>query len=276
MDIQIIKNSGIYFVNSFDMSVGTMPVWSLIPILLVPFLIAVAMYLLRSIGIYVLAKRQKVDNLYLAFIPFAWVFLLCKLIPDVRFFGIPFSKIAVWVMISFIVKGVCDLVYDYFNYFPYIGYFFQDAEAMITFTSTEEGTIITAGANFFNPYANNSVLVLINNTCVIISRILAFINTVFTVFIYIDLFKLYWPEHYVIASVFSVLGLFPIFMFVIRKKDKINYMDYIRARYYGGYNPYGNRSENDEVPQHPFSEFAEKGDVDPGDPFSEFSDKDKK
>ena len=54
----------------------------------------------------------------------------------------------------------------------------------------------------------------------------------------------------------------------------MNYIDYLRSRYQHTYygNPYANNPQGPRPPEHPFSEFAGKGDVDPGDPFKEFTD----
>ena len=59
--------------------------------------IVIAFYLLRSIGLFVLAKRQNVKHAYLAWIPLVWFYLLCKLIGKVRLFNMPYEKIAIWL-----------------------------------------------------------------------------------------------------------------------------------------------------------------------------------
>ena len=88
-------------------------------------------------------------------------------------------------------------------------------------------------------------------------------------------------------SILSIFGLFGPFVFAVRNREPIDYMDYVRSRYryygnpYGGgpyNNPYGNPPQNQQrPPETPFSEFAERGEIDPGDPFADFSnDKDGK
>jgi hypothetical protein len=109
--------------------------------------------------------------------------------------------------------------------------------------------------------------------------------------VYIALFRKFWPQHYVLATVLSVLGLFAPFVFAIRKKNAVNFSEYMRSRYNMYYTPYGNpygrppygnpygnpyanpNAEQQTPPEHPFSEFAERGEANPGDPFEEFSDK---
>ena len=111
------------------------------------------------------------------------------------------------------------------------------------------------------------------------------------VFMYSAFFKTYLPAHSLVATVFSVLGLFPPFAFAVRKNEKIDYEQYIRAQYtafYGapphGPNPYGGNQggyytrntvngqdhpfgEFDDKEKEPFSEFNDDG------PFDEFEDK---
>ena len=127
------------------------------------------------------------------------------------------------------------------------------------------------------------------------SSVCGVIVSIATIFLYINILRKYYPQHYIIASVFSFLGLFGPFVFSIRNRKETKYSDYIRARYgnmYGPYsNPYngnpndprygdpryGQNYREERPPETPFKDFAERGDVDPGDPFSEFSDdKDKK
>ena len=66
--------------------------------LIVPIIIylcvTIAFYLLRSFGIFVLSKRAGLDKRAMAFIPFVWIFLACKLIGNVQIFGRAFAKLA--------------------------------------------------------------------------------------------------------------------------------------------------------------------------------------
>ena len=92
---------------------------------------------------------------------------------------------------------------------------------------------------------------------------------------YIALFRRYFPKHFVIATVLSVLWswIFPIFLFVVRKNKPVNYNDFLRERYnrmyYGHYNnPVNNGNPNyGSQPESPFEGFEDKDKEDPGDPF---------
>ena len=103
-------------------------------------------------------------------------------------------------------------------------------------------------------------------------------NIFVVITVYVNLFKRYLPNHYLLAAIISLLGFFAPFVFAVRKREPMNYIDYLRSRYqhnpyYG--NPYANNPQGQRPPEHPFSEFAGRGEVDPGDPFNEFKQDEK-
>ena len=73
-----------------------------------------------------------------------------------------------------------------------------------------------------------------------ISSVLSFIEIFITVTLYFNLFKKYWPERHAVAAILSIFGLFPVFVFVIRNKQPVDYQAWARARYnaYMANNPY--------------------------------------
>lgn len=244
----------------------------IIAILCCVLAVTAAFYVLRSIGLYALAKNNGIDHAFVAWIPFAWIYVACKLISETRMFGWSFKNIAVWALIIFSVSGVLDIVYNVLTYFPAVGYFLQGGT--ITIVEENAGMKLYLGSDFVNPYGN--AYSAIKTFCTVINvttSILSLFTLVVTVFAYIGLFKKFWPQHYIIASVLSVLGLFPIFVFAVRNKPATNYGDYIRSRFYYG-ETYGQNPPpgTERPPEHPFEEFAERGEKDPGDPFAEFAD----
>lgn len=256
--------------------------------------IVLAFYGLRSAGLFILARRQGVKCAWLSFVPCVWIYVVCKLIGKARFFFDSFSRLAVVITILFTASAVLDLLWYFFNYYPIAHYYLEGYTVNIV--STAEGLMITTpGGNFVNHF-NTPAINVICNVIRYASIPLGLINVVITVFAYIALFKKFWPERYVIVSVFSFLGLFAPLVFAIRKKDPVDYAEYVKKRmaYYSnpyGAHPYGrpnngaygngygspyngedNRRSADG--EEPFSEFdGEKG-KDDG-PFDEF-DKDKK
>ncbi len=261
-------------------------------------------YVLRSIGLYVLAKRQKVNHAFLAWIPCVWMYTACKLIGNVKVFGRPFAKLALIFCIIFSVAEVLTIVYEALVYFPLVGNFLagreiclapyitqEDAEFLTNYTQFATNSDIYVTADFVNPYGVGIITInKILSAISIISMIVDLAKTVIIITVYINLFRKFWPQHYVLASILSIFGLFAPFVFAIRKREPISYIDYLRSRYnynpygnpygpygpqggpYGG-NPYGNPYAQPKAPEHPFEEFADKGEVDPGDPFSDFNSK---
>ncbi len=266
--------------------------------------VMLAFYVLRSLGIYTLAKRQGVKAAYLAWIPCVWMYTAVKLIKKVRLFNRPMESLALIFCIIFSVSQVLTFASEFIVNFPLVGNFlagrdicFFERASLLKGDYDEyafmKGQGLYVGTEFVYPFGIAVPSIILN--IIYYVGIIFDLGAIFvTVFVYINLFRCYWPQHHVLASILSIFGLFAPFAFVIRKKDYVNYIDYMRSRYnYGPYggpynNPYGNPYNNPynnpygrnpygapSAPEHPFEEFAEKGEVDPGDPFNEFDDKNK-
>ncbi len=261
----------------------------------------IVLYIFRSIGLFVMAKRAKLKHVILAWIPIFWTITACQLIgKKTKFFGKPFPKMA-WLFC--LVIGLNELILfltDFIVYFPLIGNFFAGREiAILMFpASAEELASLTQGLteywgisgiyhgqDFVNPYGDfhyifQSVATIFN----MLSGIFSFASVFAVITIYVNLFRRYWPQHHVLATILSALGIFGPFVFAVRKREPVEYIDYLRSRYqtygnpYGPYgNPYGGQGgyygnpQAPRQPEHPFKDFAERGEVDPGDPFEEFN-----
>ncbi len=276
--------------------------------LVIAFVIAVLFYTLRTIGLYSLAKKQNVKNIFLVFIPFAWIYIACKLIKNERFFNKPYQNLALIFCILFTVTGVLNLVYQILLYFPLFQYLVIDNQvaklvldetvSIVGLKEYFEGAGIFIDENYL-PYGN--ALDLVNKALEIIgsvSGILDLASTIITVFLYIAIFKTYWPQHYTLVSLICIFtNLFPVFIFVIRKKEPVNFNDYMRSRYnsyanqyqnpyqnpysnnysngqgdngnYNGYNNY-NPNYNTQRPDAPFNDFADENSKQPEKPFEDF------
>ena len=250
--------------------------------------ITIALYVLRSIGLFVMAKRASVKRAFFAWIPCLWMFIACKLIGNkVLFMGKPISKLAVIFCVIFSVSEICVVIFDAITYFPLVGNYLMGRDIYISVVS--EADMLKTGltryawmpdvyydSSFVNPfgdavYAIETFLNVMNYVSIPFD--IANIFVVITV--YVNLFKRYLPNHYLLAAIISLLGFFAPFVFAVRKREPMNYIDYLRSRYqhspyYG--NPYANNPQGPRPPEHPFSEFASRGEVDPGDPFNEFKD----
>ena len=240
----------------------------------------VLFYVLRSVGIYKLAKGQGVEKAFMAWIPCVWMFTACKVIGKSRIFGYSAEKLALLFAVIFTATALVPLIYNFLTYFPYVAYYFEGGD--ISLISRSGGLYIECGSNFVNNFDTPAI-----NT---ISKILAVFNYILriaeifvTVTVYIALFRKFWPEHYILAAVLSFFGLFPIFVFAIRNRKAVNFNEYIKRRYYGsGYTPYGNGyyggnggergtpyyGNPSDGDNDPFGEFSNR----PDEPFGEFSD----
>ena len=275
-------------------------------VLLVPFIttfaITLLFYVLRSIGLYQLAKRARIEKKFLAVIPFVWVYVACKLIGEERVFGRPFSKLALIFCLIISITGVLQLVQEAICYFPIIGNLalgrsivyvngIFDKSQMSNYVATlipgVYGVISNANPalSYVDPYAT---LPWVYSVVSVISRVMTVLSIatlVIEINIYIYLFRKYWPEHYILAMILSFFGLFGIFTFVIRKKEPVNFMEFVRSKYgsygyYGGYNnPYGNsgyRNPNNTANSNPYNPYGANRPTPPKTPFEEFAEKGEK
>ena len=274
--------------------IGTAPVkmgliWAGLGISLAVFL---ALYALRSVGLFVLAKRQRVKKYGLSFVPFVWIYVACKLVGKARFFNKPIEKLALIFTIIFAVSEFLTFAYNFIIYFPLFEYLvFHGGEVVIgTLAETSEMGIYLSIDGDINIYTAKQIVPFGVNVITIrkildviyyVSGILDIASIIITVTVYINLFRKFWPQHYMLASLISIfLGLFPIFVFVIRNKSAVNWADYMRSRYGAYGNPYGNpynnpyNNQGNGAPngQSPFSDFEKKKE----EPFKDFEDKNKK
>jgi len=254
--------------------------------------VTIGFYVLRSIGLMVMAKRAGLNAPFLAWIPFVWMYVACKLIgEDSKLFGVSFSKLAVWFCVIFAVGELLTLINTVIMYFPVVGNFLWgrniyilsfstevEAAAFVNTESLTETFIsgVYGGRDFVNPYGTAIYSVVkVLNVINYVTILTDFLGIIITISVFFSLFKKYNPRNYFLFGLLSVLvGLFGPLVFGIRNREPVNYMDYVRSRYnYGPYgNPYYGPRPSQQGPQggeSPFEEFKDKND-DPGDPFDEF------
>ena len=248
---------------------------AVIGLLLFVIAIYVAFYLLRSFGLYKIAKNQGIEKAYLVWIPAVWMFVACKIIGNTSVFGVSAEKSAVWVTVVFSFAVFLPLISGFLEYFPYVMYYLQGGTLTIVSNSTGSG--LMTGGDFVNLFDTNAINIIIN----IISYLNIFLQIAeifILITVYIAIFKMFWPEHYILGAVLSFLGLFPIIIFAVRNRKAVDFNEYFRQRYYGaGYTPYGNNYYNNQANSQfnnqpnnnddPFDEFSNR----PEEPFGEFS-----
>lgn len=273
----------------------TLPNGAVWAALITSLIFPIAMYVLRSIGLYVLAKRKGIKCAFMAFIPCVWIYVVCRLVAETRFLNTTIGKLAVVFTIIFSLSEILTLVYQFFIYFPLAGNFLLGREIFICtdieFAKNNGLTEYWVGdqgiwinESFVYPYADIYGTIRALNVIYYVSMIFDLLYVIIEITVLMALFRKYWPQHYVLAFIMSVFfGLSGIFIFVIRKKQPVNYADYLRARYraygpYGYYGPYGNPygnpnnyQANQAQPKGPFEEYVDKSERTPEEPFSEYN-----
>lgn len=277
-------------------------IWSTI---IISLIITLAFYILRSIGLFVLAKNQKINKAFLAFIPGVWIYLACKIIGKARIFGKTFEQLAIWLGIIFTAFEVLTLAYNIIAYIPLVEYVFVLGKTVHIAESGATSTVLKEYLGMgiyldsaFVPYGDSWFAIgYVLGALGLFIDIFDILSIFITVSVYFALFRKFWPQHYMLASLLSVfLGLFPVFVFVIRNKKPIDYNEYLRSRYgthanpygyggaYGPYNnPYSNPYQQPRRPESPFGEYEDGSSSSngansrPSEPFGEFSgEKEKK
>ncbi len=277
-------------VGTGKFNIITIEDWHLWVFVSVSLAIYLTFYVLRSVGLYVLAKRQNMIRAYLAFIPYAWLFLLCKLVANTRFMGSNFGKLALIATIIFGVSGILTTIYYVLLTLPLVEYVFVHGQNLYIPMGTEEvvsglkdymGMGVYVVEDFY-PYGTSWKAVSITlNVINAVSPIFDILSIIITVSLYFAIFRKFWPQHFMLAALLSVfLDLFPIFIFVIRKKSPVNFNEYMRSKYRNYGNPYGGQYNPYNPNVNPFDEnqgasnSQQEKTKDPGDPF-DFDNNDK-
>ncbi len=258
-----------------------------------------ALFVLRGIGLFVMAKKREIKGKALAFVPFLWVYVMAKLIGRAFFFGKEFKGFAVTVTVLATVVELLTLAINFLGLFPLIGYYLNGGDVVISLIENPSfskpmveypflSNVFVAKEHtlggFVMPYANVFSVIKAMDVLGMIGDILGFVYMLATIFIYIYLFKKYWPRHFLLGVVLSFLvtPAFPIIIFCLRKKEPMTYEEYLRSIGVRVYNPYTantNQTNNGQNPYNtpketsPFEDFPD-GNKTPEEPFSEFDTKD--
>lgn len=221
------------------------------------------LFTLQAFGMYAMAKKQKVEKRWMAFIPFVNLLFMGKLAGECNVFGQKVKRAGLYAMLAQIITTAFCLM-EIFS---------------VVYLYTVEGT--PSFDQFDQPYWSGvqgfslaltkylSVSELFLPIVQMIYEIMAFI-------IVMALYKKYVPNSHFALSVLCLF--FPlaryVIMFVIRNRPLVDYEAYIRARHeeymrQRGYTPnYGapytspngtGEQPAQQPPEDPFEEFNEKG-----------------
>lgn len=271
----------VYLVDSRGMQVA-IDSWIVALFIALVAVFLIGFYLLRSFGVYKLSKAQNLSCAYMAFIPGMWMYPACKLCGNSRFFRTTIERVALVFAIIFSVSVLLNFAYNLILYIPLLGYYLGGGEKIIISESVnivgayEYITGVYLGGDFVDPYTSILAYRLITSLRWIMG-IMTALGEVVSIFMFCAIFRKYWPEYFLVSVICSLIGLFPVFIFIIRKKSPIDYNEFVRRRVEQYRNPYGpdpygnnssqNRSKPSE-PDDPFSDFDKKDSND--DPFSDF------
>lgn len=267
-------------------------------------------YVFRSLGLYKLAKNSGIKNAGLVFVPFVWFYIACSLVKENKFFKSTIGKFSILFTIIYSLSVVLPALYNFFAYFPLFGYYLNGGTihfGEISSVMIEEYSLIEfwtggvyVGIDYVNPYGSlTNAIRIVANGIVIVNNISEIAVVFVEIIVYSAIFRKFWPNHYLLGTIFSMFGLFPFFVFGIRNNNAVDFESYMRARYrenaaryygqnYGNqnYNGYGGRysSGHSSDSESPFEEFNDKkaddepfeefnNDKPDDEPFDEFNDK---
>ncbi len=247
-------------------------------------------YLLRSFGLYTLAKNNGVEKRWMCFVPALWVYPAAKLMGTIVISGKPFKAFAIIALCVFAAFTAVELTISFLGYFPIIGYYLSGGE--IAIVNSIEAEQIVQGMGFtpyafmsgvyvkgiIYPYQKMEALRITIFVLSLLQNVLSLGELIISVLLFMGIFRKFWPQRYILATVLSVLGLFAPIIFIIRNKKAIDFNDYMRSRYYGhGYNPYAGGPQNyqqrptpPKEPESPFGEFESGNKKEDDNPFSDF------
>ncbi len=238
-------------------------------------------YLLRSFGLYKMAKARGLKNPKMCFVPFYAYFMLSKLRSDCN----ALKKHGFYPIAAVSALGACVL-------FSVILDSFFSAGIIVQLVKTERAAAGTAVLTE-EMFAYHESLADILSNLMSVSKL---VYMVFAALLYCDLFRTYSPlktrTHLTLSVIFMVITgsplLFGAFALSLSGRPAVNFDEILAKRriYYGYGNPYGSRpysnvgngsdsyggDDSSDPSQDPFSDFGEtnkNGRLD--DPFGEFS-----
>lgn len=250
----------------------------------IAFALWLTMFIMQGLGLRRLAKRAGLSKPWLAFVPFAHVFLLGKLTGEVSFFGHRIRRLGLYAMLVEIVAAI---------------YYVLMSVAIFILFVQNGASIETSNAYYFRwtdlPVAARGWETFFNLSYYNLIPIFSLVHAIVLLILYMGFYKRYAPRSYFILSFAGILV--PFFsgfaIFALRKREPIDYEAILRARqaafraqqqsnpWQGGYgyggsygnphaNPYGNPYGNPYANQRQGDSSSQP--PKPEDPFGEFSD----
>lgn len=287
---------GQFIICDVDGSSYLMPNGMLLSAVIVPLVVVLAFYVLRSIGVFVLAKKSGDKRAFMAFIPFIWIYTAGKLAGNPVIFGKKTKNFALIIALVFGITEAIGFIMDMLVYVPLIGYFLQGGtvvlcENSLVFPEGYERYVINNVFYTRTPvlgagYVYSTAFMRVRAFISFFLNIAQLVEIFFLAVLYFNLFRKYSPAHYVLFSVLSILGLFAPFVFAIRNNEAIDFAEFLRRKnpFYSGngnngnyyndyYGAYNNRNGNRDYTGNPYSgNNGNDGKDEPKSPFDDFPD----
>ena len=225
---------------------------------LISIILSIALFVLKGVAIYTMAKRRDFDKLWMAFVPFLNYVLLGKLIGKVIIWGHEVKNLGLLVCITTAVSMLLGYAID-------LGYYVYVIEQAL-----KVDVIFATG------FMQNWVLQtgLIWTITYYVYLVIDIINVILSCWIIFVIFRKYAPERSFMYSLIAIFFdfTFPILLFIVRNNEVMTFEDFLRTRNryvnqnpngYGGYNQNQNGGyySNPTPPTNevdPFPEFSNK------------------
>ena len=181
----------------------------------------VALFILQGIGIYVMAKKQGLKKRVLAFVPFVNIWYIGKLAGECHFFGQRMKRAGMYAMIAQILFAVVSILTIAAEQYLWMNY---GAPQMAAEYQYYYWTGLSGFALHVSRFFDISGYIL---------PIFQLLFEIFLVVIMMGLCKKYAPKNYMMLGMlvlFVPISRF-IIIFVLRKRQPIDYEAYMRARH---------------------------------------------
>ncbi len=252
----------------------------------------IGLFFLQGAGLYVMAKRCGLQKRGLAFVPFANIYYMGKIVGECSFFGQRMKRAGLYAMIAQIVATLLTVAFVLSEWYLF---FYHEHELVWV------GESLFQIPSFPNLSGFAGVVADFYDTASLLVSCVGLVAEVFMLILMIGLYKKYSPANYRFLGILTFF--FPvarfIAVFVFRNRQPVDYEAYMRRQHeeyirrqqqyyntygnpYGG-NPYGGYGggynggyrQPPQAPsqQEPFEEFSSnaEGGAKNDEPFEEFS-----
>lgn len=181
--------------------------------LIITACIYIASFVFKAIGLYTIAKREGRKHAYLAFIPFASYYLMGKIVGGTKVFGYRVKNLGLVTMIAMILNYALSITYDVLLY----------GDVIVEFAKT--GVLGVIPETYGNVWVD--VVLALSNALVGLALIIAEVFLIMTFFMY------YGKKNQILFSLLSIFiePVFGILVFVVRKRERFNYSQYMKMRF---------------------------------------------